>query len=51
MHHPTDVVFGALCGGLWLALVLSTLLPRPRHDIALAVSPDAHEEPESLLAS
>lgn len=29
MHHPTDVLFGAIGGGLWLALVLTTLLPAP----------------------
>jgi len=29
MHHPVDVVFGVVLGGLWLALVLTTLLPRP----------------------
>jgi undecaprenyl-diphosphatase len=51
MHHPTDVVFGALGGGLWLALVLSTLLPRPGKDVAQVVSPDAHEEPESRLVT
>jgi undecaprenyl-diphosphatase len=51
MHHPTDVVFGALGGGLWLALVLSTLLPRPRQDVARVVSPDAHEEPERRYAT
>jgi membrane-associated phospholipid phosphatase len=51
MHHPTDVVFGALGGGLWLALVLSTLLPRPRQDVAQVVSPDAHEEPERRLVT
>ena len=51
MHHPTDVVFGALGGGLWLALVLSTLLPRPGQDVAQVVSPDAHEEPESRLVT
>ncbi|HSN11076.1 MAG TPA: phosphatase PAP2 family protein, partial [Propionibacteriaceae bacterium] len=51
MHHPTDVVFGALGAGLWLAVVLSTLLPRARHDVAPAVPPDAHDEPESLLAT
>jgi undecaprenyl-diphosphatase len=51
MHHPTDVVFGALGGGLWLALVLSTLLPRPRQDVARVVSPDAHREPESRLVT
>jgi membrane-associated phospholipid phosphatase len=28
MHHPTDVFFGALAGGVWLAIVLTTLLPR-----------------------
>ncbi len=51
MHHPTDVVFGAVGGGLWLALVLSTLLPRRRHDDAPAVSPDARDVPESLPAT
>jgi membrane-associated phospholipid phosphatase len=29
MHHPTDVLFGTVGGGLWLLLVLLTLLPRP----------------------
>ena len=28
MHFPTDVLGGALCGSLWLALTLHTLLPR-----------------------
>ncbi len=52
MHHPTDVEFGALGGGLWLALVLVTLLPLPRREVdRSAVSPDAHEEPERLLAT
>jgi len=27
MHHPVDVIVGAVCGGVWLALVLTTLLP------------------------
>jgi membrane-associated phospholipid phosphatase len=27
MHYPTDVVAGALTGGLWLLLVMTTLLP------------------------
>lgn len=28
MHYPSDVLAGALTGGLWLMLVISTLLPR-----------------------
>lgn|ERR1022692_837308 len=28
MHYPTDVMAGALTGGLWLLVVISTLLPR-----------------------
>jgi membrane-associated phospholipid phosphatase len=28
MHYPSDVLVGALGGGLWLLLVISTLLPR-----------------------
>ncbi len=51
MHHPTDVIFGALGGGLWLAVVISTLLPRPRRADALVFSPDAQEAPESLRAT
>jgi undecaprenyl-diphosphatase len=51
MHHPTDVMFGALGGGVWLALVLSTLLPRVRPDVAPAAPPGVREEPESLLAT
>ena len=27
MHHVSDVVFGAIGGGLWLLIVLTTLLP------------------------
>jgi undecaprenyl-diphosphatase len=27
MHHPTDVLFGAIGGGIWLLVVVSTLLP------------------------
>jgi undecaprenyl-diphosphatase len=27
MHHPTDVLFGYIGGGLWLTIVLLTLLP------------------------
>jgi membrane-associated phospholipid phosphatase len=30
MHYPTDVLAGALTGGLWLLLVITTLLPRRR---------------------
>jgi membrane-associated phospholipid phosphatase len=28
MHYPSDVLSGALMGGLWLLLVITTLLPR-----------------------
>ena len=28
MHYPSDVLVGALTGGLWLLLVITTLLPR-----------------------
>jgi membrane-associated phospholipid phosphatase len=28
MHHPTDVLFGAIGGGIWLMIVLTTMLPR-----------------------
>ncbi len=30
MHFPSDVIVGALGGGLWLAIVISTLLPERR---------------------
>jgi undecaprenyl-diphosphatase len=32
MHHVSDVVFGAVGGGLWLLLVVTTLLALPRRD-------------------
>ena len=32
MHHPTDVLFGAIGGGIWLVLVLTTMLPRDRSE-------------------
>ncbi|HEX5333516.1 MAG TPA: phosphatase PAP2 family protein [Cellulomonas sp.] len=32
MHFPSDVLFGAIGGALWLAVVITTLLPlRPSH--------------------
>lgn len=31
MHYPADVLAGALTGGLWLLLVITTLLPAARH--------------------
>ncbi len=30
MHYPTDVVVGAFGGGLWLTIVVTTLVPRRR---------------------
>lgn len=50
MHHPTDVLFGAVGGGLWLALVLVTLLPRSRVDdepALVAAVPDL-PDPETV---
>ena len=43
MHHPTDVLFGAIGGGLWLALVLSTFLPRDRRRLDANALPAAQE--------
>jgi membrane-associated phospholipid phosphatase len=43
MHHPTDVLAGLLCGGLWLALVLTVLLPaqhRRAESLTRRASPD-----------
>ena len=32
MHYPSDVLVGALGGGLWLLIVITTLLPRQRRN-------------------
>jgi undecaprenyl-diphosphatase len=32
MHFATDVLAGALAGGLWMAVVVVTLMPRGAHD-------------------
>jgi undecaprenyl-diphosphatase len=37
MHYPTDVIIGALGGGLWLLLVVTTLLPPRRTSPELGV--------------
>jgi membrane-associated phospholipid phosphatase len=42
MHHVSDVVFGAVGGGVWLALVVSTLLVARRGD-GLAPAGEARE--------
>jgi membrane-associated phospholipid phosphatase len=39
MHHPTDVVFGAIGGALWLVVVLATLLPGNRGRLDATVPP------------
>ena len=38
MHYPTDVVIGALGGGLWLAVVVTTLLRPAATEVSRAVS-------------
>jgi undecaprenyl-diphosphatase len=41
MHHPTDVLAGLVCGGLWLALVVTVLLPAlPRRAESLTGRPE-----------
>ena len=49
MHFPTDVVFGALGGGLWLTLTITTLLPlrAPAHQWLSA----AREKPPTGAAA
>jgi len=43
MHFPSDVLFGAIGGALWLTVVMTTLLPRrpSRHPHAHSVSSSA----------
>jgi len=49
MHHPTDVLFGVIGGGLWLVLVLTTLLPKvPGRGPVLA--PDVADEQSPIAA-
>jgi membrane-associated phospholipid phosphatase len=46
MHHPSDVLFGAIGGGLWLALVLITLLPAQQLRVKeRAAEPDGQPVP------
>ncbi len=33
MHYPSDVLFGAIGGGLWLLIVLTTLLPAAQREV------------------
>jgi membrane-associated phospholipid phosphatase len=50
MHHPTDVLAGVVCGGLWLALVLTVLLPaqhRRAASLTRRPSPDGVPRPAS----
>jgi undecaprenyl-diphosphatase len=47
MHHPTDVLFGVIGGGLWLVLVLTTVLPvPPRGAKSMTPRPSADHEPQ-----
>ena len=46
MHYPSDVVAGALLGGLWLLLVVRTLLPRqPRPATRAVIRPATRAGP------
>ncbi len=36
MHHTSDVVFGMIGGGIWLAIVVTTLLARKEHQSLLS---------------
>jgi undecaprenyl-diphosphatase len=41
MHFPSDVIFGALGGGTWLAIAVTTILPlRKARDLIPVASPD-----------
>jgi membrane-associated phospholipid phosphatase len=54
MHHPTDVLFGYIGGGLWLAIVLATLLPLASRDGPGGepqVTPATKRDPEDVPAS
>jgi len=44
MHHPTDVIFGAVNGAVWAALVLATILPL-RQQSTPAAAPGPHGDP------
>jgi membrane-associated phospholipid phosphatase len=39
MHHPTDVLAGAVAGGTWLTLVVVLLLAPPRRALPLRPTP------------
>ncbi|MDO8308668.1 MAG: phosphatase PAP2 family protein [Actinomycetota bacterium] len=39
MHYPVDVIFGYIGGGLWLTIVLVTLLPVARRRVAMERRP------------
>jgi len=45
MHHPTDVLFGYIGGGLWLVIVVTTILPLPRDHTGTSPSAARAEEP------
>lgn len=43
MHHPSDVLLGAIGGGIWLLVVVTVLLPR-----GVPAAPDDAPEPAAL---
>ena len=48
MHYPTDVIFGAVNGGVWAWLVIATVLPRPQRQPTLPSAAGGTGQPEDV---